>query len=196
MTASSQRPVFLSPERKRQLAELAEAVADEHCPQVVEPEAIAQAKHITLSFGFYKDAFDGLLEHKAGRFHIYCNLDRVEQRESPRARFTLSHELAHFYIDEHRMALKSGQVPAHSSFCEFESKNLVEQEADCFAANLLMPPGRFRKKARGLVGLAAIVGLAQHFKTSVTSTAVHYASLGVAPCAVLKWNNKGLAWKC
>src|SRR5262249_25806808 len=86
MTASGKRTLFLSHDRKRQPGELAETVADEHCPQgAVNPEIIAQAKHLTMSFGSYKDAFDGMLEHKAGRFHIYCNLDRVERRDSPRA---------------------------------------------------------------------------------------------------------------
>ena len=114
MTTDNPRPVFLSAAHKREIAELAEAVAEEYSPEAkVEPEKIAQAKEITLSFGSYSDAFDGMLEHLAGRFHIVCNLDRVGQRNSPRARFTLGHELGHFYIDEHRNALTHGRAPAH-----------------------------------------------------------------------------------
>jgi len=140
MTTSNPKPVYISKDRKEEIAELAETVADEHCPTGrVDPVLIAKAKGITLSFGRYEDAFDGLLEHCCGRFHIYCNLDRVERAGSPRARFTLSHELGHFYIDEHRNALKAGRAPSHPSFCDYESKNPVEQEADHFASCLLMP---------------------------------------------------------
>ncbi len=95
---------------------------------------IAAAKAITVSFGRYGDAFDGMLEHRAGRFHIYANLQRLLREDSPRARFTLGHELGHYYIDEHRNALTAGAVPAHRSGSEYESRLLPEQEADCFAA--------------------------------------------------------------
>ena len=61
----------------------------------------------------------GMLEHRGGRpacwsggWHIYCNLDCVGQKDSPRARFTLAHELGHYYIDEHRNALVAGRGAA------------------------------------------------------------------------------------
>lgn len=189
---------FLNAARKRELAELAEAVAEEHCPaQKVMPEQIAVAKRITVSFGSYANAFDGLLEHKGGRFHIYCNLDRVANRASARARFTLAHELGHFYIDEHRNALKAGRVPSHGSFCEYESKNPAEQEADHFASNLLMPSERFLRQAKSSpIGLATIMSLANRFGTSITSTAVRYADLSIKPSVVVKWTAKGqFSWK-
>jgi hypothetical protein len=53
-----------------------------------------------------------------GRFHIYCNLDRENLPSSPRARFTLSHELGHYFIDEHQNNLASGQVRPHPSAAE------------------------------------------------------------------------------
>jgi hypothetical protein len=197
MSPDKPKPVFLSAARKCELAELAEAVADEYCPEgKIEPEKIAQAKAITLSFGSYGDAFDGMLEHLGGRFHIYCNLDRVGQRNSPRARFTLGHELAHFYIDEHRNALSAGRAPAHPSRCEFESRNPVEQEADHFSSCLLMPAARFVKQGkRAAVGLPGILQLASQFGTSVTSTAIRYATLGLKPCVVVKWSDNKFSWK-
>jgi len=193
----SRKPTFLSSERKREICELAELVADEHCPGArVEPLAIATAKAITVSFGRYEEAFDGLLEHRSGRFHIYCNLNRVERADAPRARFTLGHELGHYYIDEHRNALRLGRAPAHPSFCEYESKNPVEQEADHFASCLLMPSVRFVQQAKRLpAGLGGILSLAGTFATSVTSTAIRYATLRVKPCVVVKWSADGYAWK-
>ncbi|MCI0458580.1 MAG: ImmA/IrrE family metallo-endopeptidase [Gemmataceae bacterium] len=194
---SNTKSVYLPAGRREELAELAEAVAEEHCPsRRVEPASIAQAKGITLSFGRYADAFDGLLEHCGGRFHIYCNLDRVERADSPRARFTLGHELGHFYIDEHRNALRGGGAPSHPSFCEYESRNPVEQEADHFASCLLMPAARFVPQSRRLsAGLGGILALAEKFGTSVTSTAIRYAILRIKPCVVVKWSDEGYAWK-
>jgi Zn-dependent peptidase ImmA (M78 family) len=197
MVTDSRKPIFLSQERRQEICELAEIVADEHCPGIrIEPLAIAKAKGMTVSFGRYEDAFDGLLEHQGERFHIYCNLDRVTRADAPRARFTLGHELGHFYIDEHRNALRLGRAPAHPSFCEYESKNPVEQEADLFASCLLMPSARFLQQAKRLpVGLGGILALARTFGTSVTSTAIRYATLRVKPCVVVKWSPDGYAWK-
>jgi Zn-dependent peptidase ImmA (M78 family) len=189
--------VTASKDRFAQIAELAEIVADEYCPSGrVDPEVAVRKLGITLSYGSYRDYFDGLLEHLSGRFHIYCNLDRVEFRSSGRAHFTIAHELGHYFIDEHRNALAAGVVPSHPSFCEYESEFLVEREADHFAANLLMPEKRFRAACRKKeIGLTSILMLADLFGASVTSTALRYTQLDVVPCAVFKWTGRKLQWK-
>ena len=136
-----------------------------------------------------------MLEHRSGRFHIYCNLDRVETQSSPRARFTVGHELAHFFIDEHRNALKSGLTPAHGSRSEFESSLLVEREADHFASHLLMPSTEFQKIAlRQKPGLAGILSIAKHFDVSVTSAAVRYVQSDLVPCVIVKWTPTEFQW--
>lgn len=183
--------------RLADIAELAEEVATAHSTGgKIEPEAIIAAKDITLSFGFYADAFDGMLEHKAGRFHIYANLDRLRSRDCGRARFTLAHELGHFFIDDHRRALQSGRAPSHPSFADYQSRNPVENEADHFASNLLMPTERFTKAGTRLgFGLDAVLSLKDSFGTSITSTAIRYTQLDIIPCALVKWNVDGIAWK-
>lgn len=193
---SSFQPVACG--RMQEIAALAEHVAESRCPAGrVDPLRIAAGIGVTWSFGFYGEAFDGMLEHKSGRFHIYCcNLDRVERLDAPRSRFTLAHELGHYYIDDHRLALAAGRVPAHPSKCDYESKNPVEREADHFASNLLMPAARFTKAARKApAGLKGVLSMAATFGTSLTSTALRYASLDVQPCAVVKWTAEGFAWK-
>src|SRR5262249_49729526 len=155
-----------------------EVVNEFSLPLPVQPETVVNANRLTMSFGHYGDAFDGMLEWRRGRFHIYCNLQRVEREDSGRARFTLGHELGHFYIDEHRNALAAGKSPAHPSQCEYKSRNLVEQEADFFASRLLMPENAFRREAeRSSRGLAGILPLRDTFQTSITSTAIRYAGL-------------------
>ncbi len=184
--------------RADEIAELAEFIAEEYGSNGrVEPLSIARRKNITHSFGYYKNAFDGMLEYYEKRFHIYCNLSRVERHDSPRARFTLAHELGHYFIDEHRNALQSGFAPAHLSICEYESDNLVEREADWFASNLLMPRSHFLQLAKDFsLGMQGILALQRHFQTSVTSTALRYAQMGLVPCLVMKWDfQRGLIWK-
>jgi Zn-dependent peptidase ImmA (M78 family) len=187
----------ISPIREQEIAELAEAIADEYFPvSRVQPSEIITAKGITMSFGLYGDYFDGLLEHRNGRFHVFANLDRVESIDSPRARFTLAHELGHYFIDEHRNALAMGLAPSHPSICEYESELPVEREADHFASSLLMPSKRFRKLAdKARPGLEGILTIAEEFGTSVTSTAIKYAKSDIVPSAVVKWNKDGYAWK-
>jgi hypothetical protein len=197
MSANSTSPQQIPAARKREIAGLAEAISTEYFPSVskIEPEFILKQKRITFSYGHYAEAFDGLLEHLEGRFHVYCNLDRVESANSPRARFTLAHEIGHFFIDEHRNALESGLAPSHASVCEYESKNPVEQEADHFASNLLMPTSKFKARAaRVQRGLPGVLTLANEFGTSVTSTAIRYMQVEPIPGAVFKWNDKGLSW--
>lgn len=136
-------------ERFTEIAELAEAVADAYHPAIrVEPEVIAKELGITFSYGHYTDAFDGMLEYQRGRFHIYCNLDRVQRPHSLRARFTLGHELGHYFIDEHRNALKRGHAAPDLFSRQYKCPNVVEREADYFSTNLLLPRTRSLKVAR------------------------------------------------
>jgi hypothetical protein len=59
-----------------------------------------------------------------------------------------------------------------------------------------MPALRFLKQGkRASAGLAGILQLAREFGTSVTSTAIRYATLGLKPCVVIKWRDEKYAWK-
>ena len=188
----------LNPDQEAEIGELAEWIAEDRFPPGarIEPVQIAKSVDIAVIPGHYEDQFDGMLEHDNGRFFIYCNLDRVESLASSRARFTLAHELGHYYIPEHHNALKSGLVPKHPSHCNYESKNPIELEADHFASCLLMPSQRFRKRAKKLQsGLEGIRQLANDFGTSLTSAAIRYAKLDLLKCVIIKWDSDGYGWK-
>lgn len=199
MNMTKNKPVnpHLTAERETEIAELAEFLAEDRFPgKRIEPAAIAKSVEIGVIPGHYDDKFDGMLEHDSGRFFIYCNLDRVESIDSPRARFTLAHELGHYYIPEHHNALESGKVPKHASHCDYESKNPIELEADHFASCLLMPSERFRKRAKKLAGgLEGIRQLSGEFGTSLTSAAIRYAKLDLLKCVIIKWDCDGYGWK-
>lgn len=175
--------------------DLAEYLVETYFPNdPVDPLALADTHAITTSFGHYEDAFDGLLELRRNRFHIYLNRDRLADAGQPRARFTAAHELGHYFIDEHRNALIAGIKP-HPSFTEFVNNTIAEYQADSFAAALLLPPKRFQAAARRKqASLGSIIDLAKLFNTSMMSTAITYARSDVAPVTVMLWDETRRRW--
>jgi len=112
---------------------------------------------------------------------VYSNASNNEAFQ----RFTVSHELAHYEMVEHQEILRSGGG-RHVSESNFISPAWYEQEADCFAASLLMPEKAFTSEIRrGGLGLATIRRLADTFKTSLSSTAIRYAELTPDPILVV-----------
>jgi predicted transcriptional regulator len=91
-------------------------------------------------------------------------------------KFSIAHELGHYCIDGHSDALLANGV--HYSQAGFRSSDPFEQEADYFAAALLMPELAFRKEMnRHDPGLVCIEALRKACETSLTATAIRYAGL-------------------
>lgn len=180
---------LLDPEKEIFLTGLAESIVDHYFPkdQLIQPSLIAKDYGITWSIGNYEDAFDGLLEHHRGRFHIYVNQDRQQTRE--RQRFTFCHELGHFFIDGHRNALANGEVPYHSSFTGFASENVVEREADFFSSCLLMPRNRvlrdYRQHRR--FSFQVVEELANKYGLSLLATIFRLFHLDVHPMMIIHY---------
>ena len=186
----------LSDYRKEEISDLAESIVEDYqIKGLINPETIAKEKKITFSYGNYKNAFDGLIQHISGKFHIFINQTRVGKGFTPRARFTFGHELGHYYIDEQRNALKKGRVPSHPSFNKLLSKNLAEREADYFSSCLLMPSNKFRKECfnRSLSGIL-IKDLSNHFKTSLSATIFRYFELNLFPMLIVYSKDSEVKW--
>lgn len=100
--------------------------------------------------------------------------------------FTVGHELGHYCMDGHVAHLFAGGETLHRSSSGFISSDLYEQEADAFAAGLLMPKDLFGAAAATAgEGLQAIESLAALCRTSLTATAVRFAKLSQEPVAVV-----------
>lgn len=100
-------------------------------------------------------------------------------------RFSIAHELAHYFLEGHvdHILPKTGQ---HVSEAGFTSADPYELEADYFAAGLLMPSTLFQAELRKINdGLEAIEALAETCITSLTATAIRYAELTRAAAAVI-----------
>jgi Zn-dependent peptidase ImmA (M78 family) len=188
---------YLSKQRKEELSNLAEFIADKYCfDNLVNPEIIAKKNNITFSYGNYEDFFDGLIEYFEKRFHIYINIDRLKHSHTLRSRFTFAHELGHFFIDEHRNALSTGSAPAHSSFTNFSSENYVEWEADYFASSLLLPKSRFQKDCfKKKFSFLLLDTLSKKYQTSLTSTAIKFADIGNHPILIIFGENNKVKWQ-
>jgi len=101
-------------------------------------------------------------------------------------RFSVAHELGHFFLPGHTDAVLSADVPFHASRAGFVSDDPYEFEADHFAAGLLMPDQLFRAALiRADDGLAGIETLAGQCRTSLAATAIRYAQKAMIPAAII-----------
>ncbi|MGY2492014.1 ImmA/IrrE family metallo-endopeptidase [Cupriavidus sp. CP313] len=124
----------------------------------------------------------GMLIRSGERFAIaYATHIRSEGFQ----RFSIAHELGHYFLDGHPDAVfRGGDV--HESKAGFASSDQYELEADHFAAGLLMPSHLFDAAAsRYSDGLEAVKGLAGDCKTSLTASAIRYAQLTDAAVAII-----------
>src|SRR5690606_30486456 len=133
--------------RKAQISKLAEYIAYEFSDKnLTLLDKIAKFESVPIHYDNYEDAFDGMLLYDTDNrdFHIHINIDNGNKQNSKRGRFTLAHELGHFFLDEHRLGLKYGLLEPHASFHNINHKTLIELEADYFASCLLMPKNKFK----------------------------------------------------
>lgn len=102
-------------------------------------------------------------------------------------RFSVAHELGHYFIPGHPDALFPKGTGTHESRGGFTSSDPFELEADHFAAALLMPEPYFAKSLRLFKedGLAAIEYLSENCGTSLTATAIRYVERTSIPAAVV-----------
>lgn len=100
-------------------------------------------------------------------------------------RFSIAHELGHYWIDSHPAhVFRNGGM--HQSHAGFGSADLIELEADYFAACLLMPATLCKKVIWGNKdGLAAVLALSDAAGTSLQASAIRYAELSKIPSAIV-----------
>lgn len=101
-------------------------------------------------------------------------------------RFSVAHELGHFFIDGHADQLVPTSGSVHQSHAGFASDDVIEREADYFASGLLMPTDLFQREMRlRNDGLEAIIELSDLCLSSLTATAIRYADLSRGAIAVI-----------
>jgi hypothetical protein len=173
---------------------LAEAVLEAHglpAPPV-DVLALARRERIGLLPGHYDGCFEARIHYRRRRrrFVVFYAEAAPPGRPASRVRYTLAHELGHFFLPGHHAYLRSGRWLGVRA--DRVASRRLEREADWFAAALLMPRRPFAEAVRRRVGgrvcrLADLAALADGvFRTSLTSTALRYAQLDLAPCCVVR----------
>lgn len=132
------------------------------------------------------DRFSGRIEYHGDlKKFILFYPDHPFAEQMGRVRFSIAHELGHYFLDQHRDRLLAGDC--HNSEGGFICERTMEKEADRFAACLLMPERSFtrRFRDRGFLTLDEILCSADEVMVSREAFAIRYAQLATEPCGVV-----------
>lgn len=148
----------------------------------VEPEEIATSKGILVKAKpDTADGVSGMLVKAGDEFGIMY-ATRIPSRGFQK--FSIAHEIGHYCIDGHSDALLTHGI--HVSHAGFVSNDPYEQEADFFAAALLMPERAFRRAIEDCdAGMICVEHLRRECETSLTATAIRYSNLTRDAVAVI-----------
>lgn len=196
MSDLQQNKRMVSPDREDFISCLAETIAESHqTSQGIDLDAILSESSIELWAKSFKEPFDGLLVKDEQGYRVICNLAKGNSPTSSRGRFTIAHELGHYFIDEHRTALEGFLMPSLGE--KAIKDNEMEREADLFASHLLLPTQLIRKafKKTG-IGMEGIQKIASNFRVSMKCAAIRFIREDMIPCCIsfrnwegnLKWN--------
>ena len=178
------------------IQKLAEAIASEYPEKTTPVEKIIDDEDIAVYYDSYGSTFDGMTLYDKGKFYIHLNTDLGNKPGSAKGRFTLAHELGHYYIDSHRIGLKKGLLEPHPSRTNQKQFNRIEREADYFASCLLMPQAKFQKDCnRKKFGIELIDFLKEEYKVSRTACAFRFADIGNHPIMIVYGENGVIGWK-
>ncbi|MCL1929069.1 MAG: ImmA/IrrE family metallo-endopeptidase [Treponema sp.] len=117
----------------------------------------------------------------------YCIVYSTYYQNPGFERFSIAHELGHYFLDDHPYINIDG---LHKSDAGFVSQDRYEQEADIFASGLLMPEDLFKDHMGNYpLGLDGIIGMAELCQTSLTATAIRYVELISRPIIIILSTN-------
>ena len=157
---------------------------------------VCREEGIQLAPGDYSPKFHGRIEFhpNEGVFILFHPSPRPGLSPG-RVRFSICHELGHYFIEEHRELIVGGKV--HNSLEPFKpAKNRIESEADNFASALLIPEVALRgfMGSRAELPLGAILQLADDAQASVQATAFRYVTLANEACVAVISKGTKVLW--
>ena len=146
-------------------------------PADIDVEAIAQYVSATVTYEFLAGCEANIIGH-ADRAIITVNASSPR----PRQRFGIAHELGHWMYDHGTAVFACQDVQFQAQWSDAHP----EARANQYASDLLLPTFLFRHLARGRpCRLSTIRDLANHFETSLTSTAIRLVDHGSYPAMLV-----------
>ena len=155
-------------------------------PEDIDIEAIANAEFLIIQEEELEN-YDGRINHVDGYGLITINKNI---REKTQKKYTAAHEMGHFYIDEKRR-----RVCKKYDISFFKTKSEIENEANVFAAELLMPEEWFVDNTGKITGSAnCILEASERFRVSLSAAAIRYTQIGKTPAAVIMSHKGKVKW--
>ncbi len=152
-------------------------------PRAVQIEDLAMYRKVFVKEGPLKSA-EGRLIRKKGRGIVHI---RNSFKFEGRRQFTIAHELGHWELHK-----GVSQFLCEESDMRDYGHSPMEMEANCFAAELLMPTGHFRDAyGKAYPSFSLIESLAEEFNTTLTATAIRLADTSKFRIIIV-WFQKGI----
>jgi len=185
---------MISPYRKKQISDLAEYISKNYSKgNITLLEDLIKFEEIHLHEDDYQSSFDGALVFDKDQYHIHLNTYKNNLLNSNRGRFTLSHELGHYFIEEHHKNIVNGTY--HFSNFNLEQSNKIELEADYFAACLLFPHEKFREFCGGKQFSANLINdLGISFQASKISALKRFCEIGTHEILIVYTQDNEVKW--
>lgn len=155
-------------------------------PRELDLKDLAMYRNVLVREGEIKGAEGRLLRKgKSGVIHVRRGIVPEGRR-----RFTIAHELGHWELHE-----EYSQLLCSAEDMRDYGRSPLEVEANCFAAELLMPNSHFRSACGTLEpSMALIESLASDFQTTLTSTAIRFADVSKRKVVVVYYQNGFIRW--
>jgi len=165
-----------------EVKQIIKVLHNDRCLPVSLDRIIKDERNIRPRPANYGKKFDGRIEYIPDKKIFILYYPAVI---TPRVRFSIAHELGHFYIPEHRKLLISEKF--HNSTPGFISDEILEREADEFASHLLVPENYLNKlvSKRTFLTLKDLLELANELQVSATAMAIRYTKMTPEPCAII-----------
>lgn len=158
----------------------------------IDCRAIAEGLKVKVHGEHFDDAFEGTLCVSDGVSAIIYN-EAIE--EQGRKNFTVAHELGHYSLHKDKETLQCSMEDLNDYGNGPHTKN-IEQEANRFAASLLMPTNDVRAQIADSPLTVQLTGrLAQRYGTTLTATSYRAVELATKPAAVVVLR-KGKVHRC
>ena len=178
---------------KRKAITAAKIALDKHYlsnPAYANFEAILGGEHLVYQEKYLSSALGFLLRSKKTGTVIVNDQVKIPTQK----RFIIAHELGHWYLHE--------DVPLFNCKPEFfiqwnKMTVAIEQEANFFAAEFLMPTIPFKAFCQGKVfSKKLIIELAEYFNVGIQAVAIRFADIGSEDIMIVKSTDRRVTWSC